>query len=103
MANAITSFLMLSAFMFPSAIQFFHVMEGHDHKVCTDSSEHFHESAPDCSAYHILQNTFHYHFISYPELGFVAFSSYVQEAIPPLVLDSYLHDNTQLRAPPVIS
>lgn len=103
MVKAFVAFLMLSAFLLPATIQFFHVLEGHEHKVCTDSSEHLHESAPDCSVFHFKQQNFHYQFTLYPEHIKVTFLSHTDEGLTPLVLDSYIPNNTQLRAPPVIS
>ncbi len=34
--------------LFPSFIQFFHVLENHEHIVCNEDSSHFHETIVDC-------------------------------------------------------
>ncbi|MAP54828.1 MAG: hypothetical protein CL605_08010 [Altibacter sp.] len=44
----ITPFLVF-ALLFPSAFQFSHLFEGHDHKPCNDVLTHIHEDKLDCS------------------------------------------------------
>jgi len=35
--------------LFPLFIQFFHVLEGHKHTVCTENSTHLHEAKTNCN------------------------------------------------------
>jgi|SRR5690606_26877739 len=37
------------ALLLPTAVQFAHTFEGHEHKACTDISTHLHEKRLDCS------------------------------------------------------
>jgi hypothetical protein len=37
------------ALLLPTAVQFAHTFEGHEHKACTDISTHLHEKQLDCS------------------------------------------------------
>jgi hypothetical protein len=37
------------ALLLPSAIQFAHTFEGHEHKACTEFSTHIHKKQLDCS------------------------------------------------------
>ena len=49
----ITQFLVATIFslvlLLPSAVQFAHTFEAHEHKACTDISTHLHEKQLDCS------------------------------------------------------
>jgi len=56
---AISLFLSL-AFLFPTAVQFEHLFESHNHKPCNDYSVHLHEKPLDCNiqAFHFSTFSF---------------------------------------------
>lgn len=99
----IAACLLLLVMALPAVSQVAHLLEGHEHEVCSISSDHLHESKEDCSDLHFTPQNILYNFTLYPEFTQVAFAFNQQETRSALVLDSYIPNNTQLRAPPVIA
>jgi len=56
----ITTLLLGMALLFPTAVQFSHVFEGHDHKPCKDLTTHLHEKKIDCSICHFQISSYTY-------------------------------------------
>lgn len=94
---------MLTAFLLPTAIEFVHFSDGHEHIVCNDSSEHLHQAAADCSVFHAQLNSFQYQVTSYSQLVLPAVSLASVSMHTPMAVVPVVHTNTQLRAPPAIS
>lgn len=46
--------------LFPLFTQFFHILEDHQHTICTDNSTHLHESKTDCSICDFNYTPFNY-------------------------------------------
>lgn len=88
------------ALLLPTAVQFAHTFEGHEHKACTDISTHLHEKQLDCSI-----DSFHFSFF---DLAFQSFSISTQSVIVKKNLFAYnqhpINSNKRfikLRGPPV--
>ena len=94
--------VLLSAFMLPVTMQFFHVFEGHQHEICTSTDTHLHQDSPDCGVCHFHFAPYQYDIIDYacaivpivPTKHQTHF--YSQQFSSPLFL------NIRLRAPPQI-
>ena len=101
--KSITAFLLFVALMVPSAIQFIHMFEGHDHVACTEQATHLHETVVKCDVYSIHLASFNYDIAEHPNL--LLPKVYVEKKVSFAFLQyqSYLINNTQLRAPPVFS
>jgi hypothetical protein len=59
--SKVTQFLVATIFslalLLPTAVQFAHTFEGHEHKPCTDAATHLHEKKLNCSI-----DSFHFSF-----------------------------------------
>ena len=99
----ITALLLFVALMLPSAIQFIHMFEGHDHVACTKQTTHLHETVVKCDIYSIHLASFNYDIAEYPNL--LLPKIYVEKKINFAFLQyhSFIISNTQLRAPPIFS
>ncbi|MEH6679246.1 MAG: hypothetical protein V7724_01805 [Sediminicola sp.] len=101
-SSFIASILLMAALMFPLAVQFSHIFEGHEHPSCNDQSVHLHQEVPDC-------NICHFHFASYTfnitDHTDLVPTPFVEAAKTVCAEASYSFDrsNAQLRAPPVVS
>ncbi|MUH35803.1 hypothetical protein D9O36_08130 [Zobellia amurskyensis] len=100
--KSITAFVLFCALLFPSAVQVFHFFEGHEHEVCNDSSEHYHEAPTDCSVYHIQLTSFSYDFSIFPDIIPFEYAQHNEQLFSSVVIDSYSKTNFQLRAPPIV-
>lgn len=94
------AFLLLSAFMLPVTMQFFHLFDGHEHEVCKIQDTHIHQDNPDCAVCHFHFAPFQYDAVVYFQnidpvvpIKYVGYYSSRQFSSP-------LQTNTQLRAPP---
>ena len=99
----ITALLLFVALMLPSAIQFIHMFEGHDHVACTEQTTHLHETVVKCDVYNIHLASFNYDIVEYPNLSLPKI--YVEKKVNFAFLQyhSFIINNTQLRAPPIFS
>lgn len=90
------------ALLFPTAVQFAHTFEGHEHKACTEISTHLHEKQLDCSICDFHFSIFNFTPTELPD--FVVFHSFniIETAylIPELSLNSRHYF---LRGPPSLS
>jgi hypothetical protein len=102
-AKNIAALLLFVALMLPSAIQFSHLFEGHEHVTCTEQTTHFHESNVECEVCSFQIASVNYEIVKYPNL--VALKIYVkfERSLVSLKLHSFKITNTQLRAPPIFS
>ena len=99
----IAAFLLLLAIMLPTAIQFSHMIEGHEGIACNDQSTHIHQSEKICEicAFHLT--SFSYDIAKYPDLQLVHISVKVSTTYTSLQLYFSTLTNNQLRGPPVFS
>ena len=95
--------LLFLALMLPTAIQFSHAFEGHDHIPCEDDSRHFHQDVPDCHTCDFHLTSFNYDVAEYTDLSLPKFIVKNAVNFTSLQFNSFKKTNTQLRAPPVFS
>lgn len=101
--KSIASLVLLLALMLPTAIQFIHLFEGHEHTACTEQKTHIHESTPKCEICSFHLTSFDYNLAVYTNLVTPEIPAEVNVKVTPLYLRSITVTNTQLRAPPVVS
>ena len=99
----IAALLLLLALILPTAIQFRHMIEGHEGDTCNNLSTHIHKSEKNCEicAFHIT--SFNYDIAKYPDLLLAQISVKVSTTYTPLQLYFSTLTNNQLRGPPVFS
>ncbi len=97
-----TALLLVFALMLPTAIQFSHIYENHEHVICNDDqSIHYHEAVPDCSVCHFHQQSFNYDLISYIEIIEIYNTKKTEDHFSSS-LHSLKINRPQLRGPPSI-
>jgi hypothetical protein len=99
----IAALLLFVALMLPTAIQFFHIFEGHEHIACTEVSTHIHQDVPDCHICDFHLATFNYDIAEYPNLLLPKIPVKIKANFASLQFHSFKITNTQLRAPPIFS
>ena len=92
--------LLFAALLLPTAVQFLHIFEAHEHINCSENTTHIHESITKCDICDFHLVSFNYDIASYPDL--LLASIYVRADInfTSLQFHSFKLTNTQLRAPP---
>ena len=99
----IIALLFLVAIMTPFAIQFFHMLEGHEHNTCTETTTHIHKSVTKCDICSFQLTPFNYYIPKYPDLLLPKIFVKVKVDFTSLQFHSFKTTNTQLRAPPIFS
>ncbi len=99
----IAALLLFVAFMLPPALQFIHVLEGHEHITCNERSTHIHKSIAKCEICSFHLASFNYDIAEYPELLRSTIPVKINDNVASLKLHSFKITNTQLRAPPIFS
>ncbi|WP_025663198.1 hypothetical protein [Aquimarina megaterium] len=99
----IVALLLTVALMAPSAIQFFHMLEGREHITCTEKATHIHKSIAKCEICSFLLASFNYNIAKYPDLLLPRIFEKVDETFTSLQFHSFKITNKQLRAPPFFS
>ncbi len=99
----IVALLLFAAIMLPTAVQFFHVFEDHEHIVCNEKSTHIHESISKCDICDFHLASFNYDLAKYPDLELPKIPVKNDVNFASLQFHSFKTTNTQLRAPPVFS
>ena len=99
----IAAVLLLLALILPTAIQFSHMIEGHEDISCNIQDSHIHKSEKTCEvcAFHIT--SIRYDIAKYPDLLLKQISVKVSTNYTPLQLYFSTLTNNQLRGPPVFS
>ena len=99
----IVALLLFVALMLPTAVQFFHVFEGHEHNTCSEKTTHIHKSITKCDIcdYHLA--SFNYDIAKYPDLLLPKIPVKIEADFTSLQFHSFQITNTQLRAPPIFS
>ncbi|WP_203295650.1 hypothetical protein [Luteirhabdus pelagi] len=64
-ASILSTLVLIGVLMLPTAVQFTHLFEHHEHRVCTISSVHLHEKEVDCSILHFKFSSYDYTFTSF--------------------------------------
>ncbi len=99
----ILALLLFTALMLPTTVQFFHMLEGHDHVACTEKSTHIHKTIHKCEICSFHFASFNYNVAEYPDLLLTKAPVKAEVNLDPLQLHSFKITNTQLRAPPIFS
>jgi len=99
----IAAVLLLLALILPTAIQFSHMIEGHEGVTCNNQTTHIHKSEKNCEvcAFHLAP--IRYDIATYPDLILTQISVKVSTIYTPLQLYFSTLTNKQLRGPPVFS
>lgn len=95
--------MLFTALMFPSTVQFFHVLEGHEHTSCYDKTVHIHETSTGCDICDFQLVTTNYNILDYPDLVLPIISAEVTTNFVSQHSLSYDCSFKQLRAPPIYS
>ena len=101
--NNLIALVLFVALMMPSAIQFFHTLEGHEHLTCTEKATHIHKSVTKCEICSFLFTSLNYDIAKHPDLLFPIIFVKVNETFTVLQLHSSKIAHKQLRAPPFLS
>ena len=99
----IVALLLFAALMLPTAVQFFHVFEGHEHNTCSEKTTHIHKSITNCDICDFHLVSFNYNITKYPNLLVPKIPVGVDVKFTSLLFHSFKTTNTQLRAPPIFS
>jgi len=99
----IAALLLFAALMLPTAVQFVHMFEGHEHIACTEQSTHIHKSVVKCDICHFHLASFNYDIDQYPEIFLPTIPVKIETNFASLQFHSFKITNTQLRAPPILS
>ncbi|WP_158974705.1 hypothetical protein [Cellulophaga sp. L1A9] len=99
-SKIVSSVFLLAVLLFPTAIQFIHAFEGHEHITCKDKSTHVHQKVTDCDIcdFHFFSSN--YDILSYPEFVKATISSKVVVAFTAQFISLLKNNNNALRGPP---
>ncbi|MFT5824369.1 MAG: hypothetical protein ACI8ZM_005636 [Crocinitomix sp.] len=99
----IAALLLFVALMLPSAIPFIHLFEGHEHIACSEQTTHIHKSVVKCEICSFHLASFNYDIAEYSELLLPKIPVKIEANFASLQYHSFKINNTQLRAPPILS
>ena len=99
----IAALLLFAVLMLPTASQFIHMFEGHEHIACTEKTTHIHKSVVKCEICSFHFTPFNYDIAEYPELLSPKIPVKIEADFASLQFHSFKITNTQLRAPPIFS
>ena len=99
----VAAVLLLLAIILPSAVQFSHMIEGHEGVACNDHSTHIHKTEKTCEICAFQLTSVSYDIDKYPDLLLTQISVKVSTIFTPLRFHYSTLTNKQLRAPPVLS
>lgn len=98
-----TALLLFMALMLPTAIQFIHMCEGHEHNAFTEKQADVHKLEKECEICSFDFTAFDEYKTEYPDLLLPKIPVKTEIDFFSLQLHSFTITNTQLRAPPVFS
>ena len=99
----VAAVLLLLAILFPSAVQFSHMIEGHEGAPCNDQSTHIHKTEKTCEICVFQLTSVSYDIDKYPDLLLTQISVKLSTTFTLLQFHYSTLTNKQLRAPPVFS
>lgn len=100
--KVILAILLLAVFLAPVATQFSHVVEGHEHEVCTSNDTHLHQNTTDCAVCHFQFAPFQYDVAQYSDTVDIVIPTKYQGLFSPEKFSSPLFLLSRLRGPPQI-
>lgn len=95
--------LLLLALILPTAIQFSHMIEGHEGVSCNDQSTHIHKAEKTCETCAFHLTSISYDIAKYPDLLRTQISVKLSTDFTPLQFHFTTLTNKLLRGPPVTS
>lgn len=95
--------VLFAALLLPTAVQFFHILEGHEHITCSEKTTHIHKSVTTCDICDFHLVSFNYNIAKYSNLLVPKIPIRVDVSFTSLRFHSFKITNTQLRAPPIFS
>ena len=95
--------LLLLALILPTALQFSHMIEGHEGDTCNEQSTHIHKSEKNCEVCDFHLTSINYDLANYPDLLLTQISVKLSTDFAPVQFYYPTPTNKQLRAPPVTS
>ncbi len=96
------SLVLILVLMMPTATQFSHLFEDHEHQVCSEQSIHFHEASVDCKISLYSQQSFSFNILNYTEIIVVNYYNLIS-TVYTSVLKYTTVKNIHLRGPPSLS
>ncbi|OIQ30965.1 MAG: hypothetical protein BM564_01775 [Bacteroidetes bacterium MedPE-SWsnd-G2] len=99
----ISALMLLIALMSPTAIEFAHAFEGHEHTSCTEQKDHIHDNSLKCELCSIHIPSVAYKINGFTELEPVTITVQTKVNLKSIRFHSFTITNTQLRAPPCFS
>lgn len=94
--------LLFVALAIPTAIQFSHALENHEHTICTnDNDTHLHEADIDCSLRDFQNTTFNFSLNIYPEFYHFELIKSESKQFKDRLTNKKNSNPKQLRAPPL--
>lgn len=99
----ILALLLFTALLLPTAVQFFHVFEAHEHITCKEKTTHIHKTINKCDTCDFYLTSFNYDIAKFPNLQLPKINTAVNTKLTSLQFHSFIITNTQLRAPPILS
>ena len=97
------SVLLLLALILPTAIQFSHMIEGHENDTCNIHISHIHKSEKNCETCDFQLTSISYDIAEYPDLLLTQISVKLSTDFTSLQFYYPTLTSKQLRAPPVNS
>jgi hypothetical protein len=101
--KCILALFLWAVLLFPSLLNVIHQCELHDHFECDEQKVHIHQSEIDCKICDFNLLNFDYELGNFENLEQPEIFAALNPFYTPLEFHSFLHQSTQLRAPPVIS
>ena len=103
LGKTLASVLLLLALILPTAIQFSHMIEGHESDTCNELSTHIHKSEKNCDVCDFHFTSISYDIAKYPDLLLPQISVKLSSDFTSLQFYYPTLTSKQLRAPPVNS
>lgn len=98
--RSVASFLLFAIFLCPSAIEFSHAFDRHEHNSCEEVNLHFHEKLTDCEVCDFNFTPFQFHLLVFSDVVIRTATSAPKIYFSSFFYNPFQKANTQLRAPP---
>lgn len=99
-SKAFLSLVLLGLLLLPTAVQFAHTLDAHEHFVCKEKSIHVHKKVTECKICDFHFFFFSYDVFNYSELVKATIPSKLVPSLTVIVITTFINNNTSLRGPP---
>ncbi|RKR14213.1 hypothetical protein CLV91_0288 [Maribacter vaceletii] len=99
-SKAFLSLVLLGLLLLPTAVQFIHTLDAHNHFECTEKSVHIHKKVVECNICDFHFFSFSYDIYEYSDLAKTLTPSKLVASLRVIVLTTFINNNTSLRGPP---